>query len=150
MQNNNSEILLRKMELSDIGDVLNLQANLAFLDWSLEQYKKELQADSTLSFVIQKQERVIAFALFHLLADESELLAIAVAEEFQQTGLGKILFNAGKNELQNRGAEKLFLEVRKSNEKAKKFYQNLGAVFIGTRTKYYKNGESAILYRIDF
>jgi ribosomal-protein-alanine N-acetyltransferase len=150
MQNNNSEILLRKMELSDIGDVLNLQANLAFLDWSLEQYKKELQADSTLSFVIQKQERVIAFALFHLLADESELLAIAVAEEFQQTGLGKILFNAGKNELQNRGAEKLFLEVRESNEKAKKFYQNLGAVFIGTRTKYYKNGESAILYRIDF
>jgi ribosomal-protein-alanine N-acetyltransferase len=150
MQNNNSEILLRKMELSDIGDVLNLQANLAFLDWSLEQYKKELQADSTLSFVIQKQERVIAFALFHLLADESELLAIAVAEEFQQTGLGKILFNAGKNELQNRGAEKLFLEVRESNEKAKKFYQNLGAVFIGTRTKYYKDGESAILYRIDF
>lgn len=150
MQNNNSEILLRKMELSDIGDVLNLQANLAFLDWSLEQYKKELQADSTLSFVIQKQERVIAFALFHLLADESELLAIAVAEEFQQTGLGKILFNVGKNELQNRGAEKLFLEVRESNEKAKKFYQNLGAVFIGTRTKYYKNGESAILYRIDF
>lgn len=150
MQNNNSEILLRKMELSDIGDVLNLQANLAFLDWSLEQYKKELQADSTLSFVIQKQERVIAFALFHLLADESELLAIAVAEEFQQTGLGKILFNAGKNELQNRGAEKIFLEVRESNEKAKKFYQNLGAVFIGTRTKYYKNGESAILYRIDF
>ena len=150
MQNNNSEILLRKMELSDIGDVLNLQANLAFLDWSLEQYKKELQADSTLSFVIQKQERVIAFALFHLLADESELLAIAVAGEFQQTGLGKILFNAGKNELQNRGAEKLFLEVRESNEKAKKFYQNLGAVFIGTRTKYYKNGESAILYRIDF
>lgn len=150
MQNNNSEILLRKMELSDIGDVLNLQANLAFLDWSLEQYKKELQADSTISFIIQKQERVIAFALFHLLADESELLAIAVAEEFQQTGLGKILFNAGKNELQNRGAEKLFLEVRESNEKAKKFYQNLGAVFIGTRTKYYKNGESAILYRIDF
>ena len=150
MQNNNSEILLRKMELSDIGDVLNLQANLAFLDWSFEQYKKELQADSTLSFVIQKQERVIAFALFHLLADESELLAIAVAEEFQQTGLGKILFNAGKNELQNRGAEKIFLEVRESNEKAKKFYQNLGAVFIGTRTKYYKNGESAILYRIDF
>ena len=150
MQNNNSEILLRKMELSDIGDVLNLQANLAFLDWSLEQYKKELQADSTLSFVIQKKEIVIAFALFHLLADESELLAIAVAEEFQQTGLGKILFNAGKNELQNRGAEKLFLEVRESNEKAKKFYQNLGAVFIGTRTKYYKNGESAILYRIDF
>lgn len=150
MQNNNSEILLRKMELSDIGDVLNLQANLAFLDWSLEQYKKELQADSTLSFVIQKQESVIAFALFHLLADESELLAIAVAEEFQQTGLGKILFNAGKNELQNRGTEKLFLEVRESNEKAKKFYQNLGAVFIGTRTKYYKNGESAILYRIDF
>ena len=85
-----------------------------------------------------------------MLADESELLAIAVAEEFQQTGLGKILFNAGKNELQNRGAEKLFLEVRESNEKAKKFYQNLGAVFIGTRTKYYKNGESAILYRIDF
>ena len=150
MQNNNSEILLRKMELSDIGDVLNLQANLAFLDWSLEQYKKELQADSTLSFVIQKQERVIAFALFHLLADESELLAIAVAEEFQQTGLGKILFNAGKNELQNRGAEKIFLEVRESNDKAKTFYQNLGAVFIGTRTKYYKNGESAILYRIDF
>ncbi len=150
MQNNNSEILLRKMELSDIGDVLNLQANLAFLDWSLEQYKKELQASSTLSFVIQKQESVVGFALFHLLADESELLAIAVAEEFQQTGLGKILFNAGKNELQNRGAEKLFLEVRESNEKAKKFYQNLGAVFIGTRTKYYKNGESAILYRIDF
>lgn len=150
MQNNNSEILLRKMELSDIGDVLKLQANLAFLDWSLEQYKKELQADSTISFIIQKKGSIIGFALFHLLADESELLAIAVAEEFQQTGLGKILFNAGKNELQNRDAGKLFLEVRESNEKAKKFYQNLGAVFIGTRKKYYKDGESAILYRIDF
>jgi ribosomal-protein-alanine N-acetyltransferase len=52
--------------------------------------------------------------------------------------------------LQNFGADKLFLEVRESNQKARNFYESLNASLVGRRVKYYKDGESAAIYRIDF
>lgn len=150
MQNSNFLISIRNIKLSDIEAVLELQSVLNFLDWNKEQYLREIESPSTVAYVAEINNKVEGFALFHLLADESELLSIAVSSEFQRNKIGHSLFNAGKIKLQEKGAQCLFLEVRESNEKAINFYQSLGAIFVGTRAKYYKDGESAHLYRIDF
>lgn len=140
----------RLMETSDIVSVLLLQEELKFLDWTKEQYIKELQSSSSVALVALNANEFVGFALFLSLGEESELLAIGISEKYQRCGLGKRLFKEGEKYLVSQGAKKLFLEVREHNEKAKEFYKNLGGKVIGTRKHYYKNGEAALLFQIDF
>jgi ribosomal-protein-alanine N-acetyltransferase len=44
--------------------------------------------------------------------------------------------------------ESLFLEVRVSNTGAQRLYQSLGMELVGTRKRYYANGEDALIYKI--
>lgn len=44
--------------------------------------------------------------------------------------------------------ESLFLEVRVSNISAQRLYQSIGMEQIGTRKRYYANGEDALIYKI--
>lgn len=150
MPNNKQNFSVREMRNSDIEMVLQLQNQLAFLDWNQKQYIQEIESPSTIAIVAEKENDVVGFALFHLLVDESELLAIAVSPKYQRAGIGSLLFTDGKMKLQNFGADKLFLEVRESNQKARNFYESLNASLVGRRVKYYKDGESAAIYRIDF
>ena len=76
-----------------------------------------------------------------------DLLYIFVRPELRGTGLGAKLFQ----ELIRRVSldpkmEKLFLEVRVSNSRAKRLYEKFGMRKIGTRPRYYNDGEDADIY----
>lgn len=82
------------------------------------------------------------------IADESELLRIAVADKFKRLGVGYSLMMAYKESLQDH-CDKFFLEVRASNDKAKALYGKLGYENISTRADYYSNPkEDAEIYSL--
>lgn len=137
------------MGAADVPEVLNLQNSLGFMSWSGEQILSSLHSAGAVALVA-KLDRVIGYALFQLLADESELLAIAVSREFARRGVATGLFKLGVHELKLLGAKRLFLEVREGNAAARNFYCSVGAGECGCRKNYYGAGESAVLYRLDF
>jgi tRNA threonylcarbamoyladenosine biosynthesis protein TsaB len=77
---------------------------------------------------------------------------IAVAEDMQRHGLGRRLVDWCQEQTVNSGLEGVVLEVRPSNENARRFYERLGFRRIGTRKGYYpaaKGREDALVLRRD-
>jgi len=87
---------------------------------------------------------LVAFALSRLLVDEVELLLCATATEVRRQGLGSSLVRQVCRSACDRGAGKIFLEVRASNIAARALYESIGFAPAGRRPGYYKSvaGES--------
>lgn len=83
------------------------------------------------------------------IAGETELLRIAVADKFKKQGVGSALLGMYIEDLKSH-CDKFFLEVRESNDKAKRLYEKAGYKLINTRKSYYKNPqEDALIYSME-
>lgn len=84
----------------------------------------------------------IGFSLHRAVADESELLLLAVHRGAQGHGIGRTLLREFLNKVQAAGARKVHLEVRENNP-AVSMYRAVGFHFSGRRADYYSGGNGA-------
>lgn len=91
----------------------------------------------------------VAFARWRrsLPVGEGELLRLAVAPEARGRGLGRRLLREGLRTLNAEGIHLFHLEVRISNKPARALYASEGWKEVGLRPRYYRDGETAVLYR---
>jgi ribosomal protein S18 acetylase RimI-like enzyme len=89
-----------------------------------------------------------AFARFSLVprVHEGELLRIAVDPAKRGQGLGRRLLEGAQRELRVQGIQELHLEVRAGNAAARALYAACGWREVGRRSRYYADGEDAVLY----
>lgn len=87
------------------------------------------------------------FAFISVIADEAELIDVAVRCEARGAGLGRKLLEFALEQAVSKGATAMYLEVRKGNEIARSLYKSCDFEVIGERTKYYDDGEDAVLMR---
>jgi len=80
---------------------------------------------------------VVGFALARTIADEAELLLIAVSPTAQRHGVGGRLIDDFVVRAASSGASKLHLEVRDGNP-AEALYHRFGFETVGRRREYYK------------
>lgn len=86
------------------------------------------------------------FAGMWTVYDEAHITTIGIDPAWQGLGLGELLLAALIDEAIRRGADRLTLEVRVSNEIARRLYQKYGFQVIGQREAYYTdNRENALL-----
>jgi ribosomal-protein-alanine N-acetyltransferase len=78
----------------------------------------------------------VGFSLFRTVADESELLLIAVTPARQRRGVGRMLLDDFLDRARNHGVSRAHLEVREGNS-AVGLYQNAGFSPVGRRRNYY-------------
>lgn len=84
-------------------------------------------------------------------AGESHVLNVAVAPERQGQGLGRRILMHLLDRARRQGAEQALLEVRPSNEKAIRLYEDVGFCEICRRPGYYpgqERREDAIVYAL--
>ncbi len=86
-------------------------------------------------------------ALARAVADEAEVLTIAVHPEARRLGIGRALLTAVLSEAARRGAETVFLEVAESNAPARALYDSLAFNPVGRRTGYYASADALVLSR---
>ena len=79
---------------------------------------------------------VIGFALARIVADEAELLLLAVRRPIQGQGVGAALLQRFTQDARERGAERVHLEVREGNH-ALNLYQKAHFTLVGRRRNYY-------------
>ncbi len=82
-------------------------------------------------------DRPAGFAMVRSVADEAELLLLAVDPACRRRGIGKALLRAVIAEAQAGGIADLHLEVRADNE-AVKLYAGQGFAKVGERRGYYR------------
>ena len=80
---------------------------------------------------------------------EEEILLIAVNPPVRRKGLGARLIASLAADARQRGAERLFLEMRENNP-ARTLYEAQGFVPIGRRKNYYSLGDGARMDAITF
>lgn len=78
----------------------------------------------------------IGFSLFRTVADESELLLIAVTPREHRRGVGRMLLDDFVARVRNEGVSRVHLEVREGNS-AVSLYREAGFSPVGRRRNYY-------------
>ena len=86
-----------------------------------------------------------ALVLFRQNASTARLYSIAVDGRVRGRGVGAALIAACEAEAARRGAVRLRLEVRASNETAIRAYARAGYEHAGQRAQYYPDGEDAVI-----
>ncbi len=91
---------------------------------------------------------VVGYVVAWFAADEGEIANLAVAPSGWGSGTGRRLLNAALSEALARGAAAVYLEVRDSNDRARRLYQSSGFEEVGRRRRYYRRPvEDAIVLR---
>lgn len=83
------------------------------------------------------------FSLIRVVADEAELLTLAVHPEKQNGGLGRRLLDQTIAVASTHGAAEMFLEVAADNTPAIRLYTSSGFATVGKRPQYYARSNTA-------
>lgn len=89
-------------------------------------------------------EEGIGYALGRISFDEAELYRIAVLPSQRRNGAGCRLLARFVEECRQRGAEKIFLEVRSRNVPAISLYERSGFVKLSVRKGYYPDDDGIV------
>jgi ribosomal-protein-alanine acetyltransferase len=108
---------------------------------------RELSYPHAELWVAAPADEPLGFALGWLVADELEVVDVAVARAARRLGWGRRLLTRLLESASERGAVAAFLEVRASNAPAQALYLALGFTHDGERLRYYADGEDAWLFR---
>lgn len=80
-------------------------------------------------------------------ADEAEILTLAVDPASRRQGIGRALLQQATATAQERGAQAIFLEAAADNSPAQALYAVLGFTAVGRRRDYYSKGRDALVLR---
>lgn len=117
--------------------------------WKKEQFFSFLTQPFHHYVTVTEEDNIIGFLLLTHLFEEAEIELIGVSPDYQRTGMGSKLLEKAKVLLANTEAESIFIEVRKSNQKAQQFYQKEGFTMIGERKQYYHHPkEDALIWQL--
>ncbi|MBX3478165.1 MAG: ribosomal protein S18-alanine N-acetyltransferase [Brevundimonas sp.] len=77
------------------------------------------------------------FILVRVVADEAEILTLAVRPQARRQGVATRLVQAAAGRAAGRGGRRLFLEVAETNDAARGLYERCGFDTVGRRRAYY-------------
>ena len=138
---------------ADLDGVLEVESESFTNPWTREMYAWELQNRSVCHiFVVRTAEcAVIGFCAFWLVFDEIHINNVALRPLYRGKGIGTTLMRHVLGEARRLGAKRATLEVRASNEGARRLYERLGFYVAATRPHYYSKPveDALILWRDD-
>ena len=137
---------IRMMCLQDVPKVHDLETKAYKDPWSLSHFRHEI-TDSTVSWplIAECGVQLLGYAIVWFVEDELHIANIATAPEQRRKGIASQLLAVILEEGLNRQAQRAYLEVRGSNVAAFQLYKKFKIDLIGTRMRYYSDGEDAIL-----
>ncbi len=141
---------LRSAREQDLAALLRLEARAFERPWPADAFRQELELPQAELWLAWRGEQLAGYVDFWVVADEVELLNVAVDPEFRRRGLARRLLRLVEERGAERGGAAVYLEVRRTNEAAQALYKAVGYAQIGIRKRYYSDtGEDAVLMSKD-
>lgn len=131
-------MLIRKMEARDVSGVARIEQENFSMPWSEKAFMDSLSQEEALFLVAEEEDRVLGYIGIYLSFEEGEITNVSVDSSSRNKGVGSELVEQLKKEAQARGTEKIFLEVRVSNEPAIRLYEKQGFEQVGCRKNFYE------------
>jgi ribosomal-protein-alanine N-acetyltransferase len=141
MNENYKNLIFKEADKSDLTNSDFYSASF----FNLDLFKKF--KNSKIYLVLEKNEqKIIGFLEISHVLDECDIIHIEITKKYREQGIGSKFVEYALLDLKNKGIQKIFLEVRKSNIPAIKLYEKFNFQKIDIRYNYYSNPiEDAIL-----
>jgi [ribosomal protein S18]-alanine N-acetyltransferase len=140
-------VALRPMLATDLDQVMAIEPTLYSHPWTRGNFDDSLKAGYS-CWVAEQQAMMVGYGVLMIGFRESHLLNLSVAADWQGQGLGRALLENFVQLARQSDTVQLLLEVRPSNESARRLYARFGFREISIRRGYYPAGggrEDAIL-----
>ena len=132
-------LALRPMRASDLDAVVLLEQQVYPHPWTRGNFADALAAGYHAQCVHQGTE-LCGYVVAMAGVEEAHLLNITVARALQGQGLGRVLWQHLCAWAPQVGAQRMWLEVRRSNAAAQAIYNHWGFETVGERKNYYPAG----------
>ena len=142
-----ADLVIRPLEAQDLDAVVAMERACFEDAWSRESFESEI-GDPLIHWPLVAIYRgeLIGYMIAWYILDEAHIANICVLPAYRRFRLGRSLIESVLSEGHRRGTKRFDLEVRVSNETARKLYESLGFKVMGVRKRYYAdNREDALL-----
>jgi len=126
---------LRKMIISDLERVLEIEEGIFSSPWTEEMFIHEIEMHD--SFICVSKDEIEGYICGWNIIDEYHITNVGVDKKFQSKGVASFMLGQLLSMRIETGMRYFFLEVRESNQKAISLYLKFGFEVIGKRKKYY-------------
>ena len=135
----------RKWKVSDLDAIASLEAECFSDPWNRRMLADSLLSERFYGTVLEEEGAIVGYGGVSVTLDEGEIQLIAVSEMFRRCGRGRRLMEDLLTIAKEKGAKRVFLEVRVSNASAQLLYLKCGFRGLYCRTRYYPAGEDAVV-----
>jgi len=127
------------MRSSDLPQVLAMEAAIFSDPWPQDVFEEHLDESDAGGWVAIAQSRIIGYACCQFDSTRTHLTNLAVAPALRRKSIAKRLLACILSLTRERECELIYLEVRISNEAARRFYEALGFETVDRRIRYYEH-----------
>lgn len=140
------DFVIRVMTIEDAGAVAAIESGcVGAARWGEAGYR-DIAENGTRGWVASSEKILLGFVLVRAVADEMEILNLAVDPDERRKGIAAQLLARAIDEAKGKGVARVYLEVRESNSGARAFYLSKGFAEQGRRKNYYSQPvEDALL-----
>lgn len=142
---------IRAMTPRDIPAIYAIEARAYDFPWSEKIFADCLRAGYS-GVVLECHGEACGYGMLSVAVGEAHLLNLCIDPEIQRQGFGSLLLNYLIDKACALGGKQMFLEVRPSNNAARRMYDKAGFNEIGLRRNYYRASsghEDAIVFARD-
>lgn len=141
-------ITVRPMVAQDVVTVAAMEERHQPKPWSEGTFRDELAAPNRV-YLVAEDDAIRGFAGVMLVGEEAHVTNLLVEEDSRRHGLGRRLMTDLIRAAVAEGARHITLEVRTSNQAARRLYAGLGMAPVGVRPGYYDGDDALIMWAHD-
>lgn len=135
---------IRRMEEKDIPSIAKLEEECLKSPWNEDQIRYELNENPVSNILIlEKEVGIVGYIDFFITFDSASIARVAVTPKERRKGYAEALLREMDRICKENKVEFITLEVRTSNEVARKMYEKCGYEYIVKKKAYYDDGEDA-------
>jgi len=142
----------RKMQKSDLADVVNIEREANQFPWSRKNFEDSLKANHMAWVFLDDINAIVGFTIIQKVVDEVHILNICIKPGVQGQGHGRDVLNYIIDYAKTISSAIIVLEVRSSNKRAQYLYLGAGFNEMSVRKNYYpaaEGRENALLMGMD-
>lgn len=139
--------LVRPAKPSDIDALLTIEAVFPTDRLDRRSFRRALHSP-TIEVLVIERDGIAGYAMVHRRGGGklARLTSLAVRPDSARSGLGRRLLAATEEAVRHLGCERLRLEVRADNPRARRLYEAAGYRRFDIAEDYYEDGETAWRY----
>lgn len=139
------DLVIEPATRADVDAVHRIEDASFPAPWRREFFVSELESDHRFNIVARRGGAVIGYLFAMWIFDELHVNKIAVDAGVRRQGVADRLMAHCSEFARANGVRMISLEVRHSNHGAQEFYRQLGFSSSYIRSRYYPDGESAVV-----